>query len=224
MSDLNMMMREQARNGLNAELDAAVTNGDAEAARKVTAKLEALAVSSAPKAPPYGQDEIKAALDKQPWFGIDPKRSARVIELGKHLDLKKFATAELFAAALVKAVDDEFKPAGGAAEGAEDGNDGEGEDGNDGEGEGDSAAAKPEKKPRRTDGPGEGDNTNRSSVRRTSGPWTKLSDAPTEVQKEIKRSADKFVGAAASKEQRDGFVAKALESHYAAHLRTKGKK
>ena len=219
MTDLNMMMREQARNGLQAQLDAAVTNGDTEAARKITTDLEKLAVSTAPKAPAYGQDEIRAQLDKQDWFGIDPKKSARVIELGKHMDPKKFPTAEAFAAALVKAVEEETKPAGGApAEG-----DGDGEGGAEGAG-GDEGDDDKGKKPRRTDGPGEGDANQRGAARRAAGPWTKLSDAPPDVQKEIKRSADKFVSAHATKEQREGFMTKALESHYAAHQRTKGKK
>lgn len=221
MTDLNMMMREQARNGLQAQLDAAVTNGDTEAARKVTADLEKLAVSTAPKAPPFGDVEIRAQLEKAPWFGIDPKKSAKAIEFGKTMDPKKFATAEAFATALIKSVDEEFKPAGSAApeegEGEEEGA-GEGADEGAGEGEG----APPKKK--RTDGPGEADTGVRAAGRRTTGPWAKMSDAPADVQKEIKRQTDKFVSAHATKEQRENFVNKALESHYAAHQRTKGKK
>lgn len=77
---------------------------------------------------------------------------------------------------------------------------------------------------RRTDGPGEGDNNHTTIRRATNGPWTKLADAPADVQKEIKRSADKFVPAKAPKEQRESFIAKALESQYLIHQRNKGKK
>lgn len=222
MSDLNVMMREQARAGLQTQLDAAVTNGDTAAATKIADDIAKLAVSTAPKAPPFGQAEITAELDKQPWFGIDPKKSAKVVELGRTMDPKKFASAEAFAAALVKAVDEEFKPAGKTVEPPENETDEEREAREAAEQEAADAAA--EKKPRKTDSPNEGDATQRSGVRRTAGPWTKLADAPADIQKEIKRAADKFVPASAPKEQREKFINGALGSHYAAHLRAKGKK
>lgn len=214
MSDLNMMMRQQALSGLQSQLDVAVTNGDADAARKITADIVKLEVSSAPKAPPFGDTEIRAQLDKQAWFGTDPKRSAKAIEFGKTMDPKKFATAEAFAEAIVKAVDEEFKPAAAAKEEVEEEETEEEEDGED---------KGKEKKPvrRATDGPGEGDALGRAS-RGKSGPWTKLSDAPADVQKEINRTADKF--APKTKEGRASFITRALEPHYAAHQRAKGKK
>ena len=222
MSDFNMMLREQARNGLQAQLDVAVTNGDAEAARKVTADLEKLAVSTAPKAPPFNDADIRAELDKQPWFGTDPKKSAKVVEFGKTLDPKKFATAAAFAEALVKAVDAEFAPAGkAAAEPPENETDEEREAREAEEQEAEDADKKPAKK-RATDSPGEADVVGRA--RRPSGPWAKLSDAPADVPKEIKRTADRFVSSTAPKEQREKFIANALGSHYAAHQRAKGKK
>jgi len=218
MSDLNVMLREQATLGLQRELDAAVTNGDTEAARKASEKLALLAVQSAPKAPPYGDAEIRAELNKLDWFGVDPVKSGRVIQLGKDMDPKKFPSAEAFAAALVKAVEIDGKPAAPKkdGEGGEDEDEGE-EDENEGEDE-------PKKKQRRTDGPGEGDNTQRATGRRTSGPWSKLSDAPANVQAEIKRQADKFVPANAPKERREGYITRALASHYNAHQLSKGKK
>ncbi len=217
MADLNVMLREQAVNGLQAVLDAAVTAGDTVAARKAADDLAKLAVSTAPKAAPYGNAEIKAELNKLDWFGVDPKKSGRVIALGKDMDPKKFATAELFAAALVKAVEDEFKPTKVETDLEDEDVDAEGDDSTDGK----SAV---EKKPRKTDGPGEGDANQRSpAARRTSGAWTKLTDAPADIQKDIKRQADKFVAANAPKEQREKFIASALGSHYAAHVR-KGKK
>lgn len=223
MTDLNVMMREQALTGLNRELDEAVTNGDAEAARKVTDKIARLAVASAPKAPAFNDADITAELEKADWFGVDPEKSAKVVEYGKTMNPKKFGTAAEFAKALIKAVEDKFKPAAPAAgEGADDeGTDGEGTDDDaagDDEGEG-----KPAPKKRRTDGPGEGD-ANARGVARRSGPWTKLSDAPANIQAEINRTANKLLSSSAPKEQREKFVTRALESHYAQHQRTKGKK
>lgn len=227
MTDLNTMMRDQARSGLQTQLDAAVTEGNTEAARKIAADIARLEVSTAPKALPYGEAEIRAALDKQEWFGTDPKKSKAAIELGKNLDIRKFATAEAFAAAVVKAVDAEFKPPVAAKpEGEEEPGeetDEEREEREAAEAEAAEAAAAGKKAARRTDGPAAADGTGHAA-RRPSGPWTKLSDAPKDVQTEIKRSADKFVPANAVKERRDAFVAKALESHYAAHQRKAGKK
>jgi hypothetical protein len=220
--DLNTMMREQALSGLRTQLDAAVTNGDTEAARKVTDQIATLTVQTAPKAPPYGDAEIRGQLEKAPWFGIDPKKSAKAVEFGKTMDPKKFATAELFAEALIKAVDAEFKPAGAApAAGEEDDAGADDDAGTDGDGTEEEPPAAP-KKPRKTDGPGD-DNLRGATNRRGSGPWAKLSDAPADVQKEVKRQAEKFVSGNATKEQRDKFIAKALGSHYAQHQRNKRK-
>lgn len=212
--DLNMMMRETARNSLQTALDAAVTNGDTEAARKVAADIAALEVSTAPKPQAYTPDDIKAEMKKLDWFGVDPKKSAKAMELGKHMDLSKFPSATAFAAAVAKAVEEEFnpKPAAGAGEGEDE------------EEEEDDDKGKGEPKTKKTDGPGEGDNTQRTTKRTSSGPWTKLADAPADVQKEIRRSADKFVPAKADAKQRESFIAKALESQYAMFQRNKGKK
>lgn len=205
--DLNVMMREQARAGLQTLLDKAVTDGDTEAARKVTVDLEKLAVSTAPKAPPFGDVEIRAEMNKLEWFGVDPKKSGRAIALGRDMDPKKFASAELFAAALIKAVDEEFKPT--TVEDAAPGEDGD-------------LPEPPPAKPRKTDGPSDGDANQRAVTRRTSGPWTKMADAPADIQKDINRTADKF--APKTKEGREKYVVRALEAHYAQHQRTKEKK
>lgn len=220
MADLNVMMREQATAGLQAQLDKAVTDGDMAAARKISDDLSKLAVSMAPKAPPFTSDDIKAEMEKAPWYGVDPKKNAKALEFGKAMDSRKFASAEAFAAALIKAVDEEFKPAGRVVAEGDDDEPGAVDDGDDD----DTKPAAGEKKPRKTDGPSESDANQRTATRRISGPWLKLSDAPADVQKEVKRTADKFVPAAAPKEQREKFVTKALESYYAAHQRAKGKK
>jgi len=230
MTDLATMMRDQAVRGLQAQLDAAVTEGNTEAARKISDDIAKLAVSTAPKAAPYGDAEIRGHLDKQAWFGTDPKRSAKALEFGKTMDPKKFSTAEAFATAIVKAVDEEFKPAATPKKDVDADDDPAADDDPDTDDDPDADDAegkskKPDKSRRRTDAPGEADATNRTPRRASSGPWTKLSEAPKEVQAEIKRSADKFVPANAPKERRETYIAKALESHYAMHQRNaKGKK
>ena len=219
MPDLNVMLLEQARNGLQAELDAAVTNGDTEAARKVAAKISDLNTAAAPKpSTAYGDVEIRAELNKLPWFGVDPKKSGRTIELGKTMDPKKFGTAAEFTAALVKAVDEEFKP---AAKEPPEGETDEERETREAEEDAEADAAKTPKKPRASDGPADGD-TGGTRTRRASGPWLKMSDAPEDVRKEINRTADKF--APKTKEGREKFVAKALEAHYAKAQLAKGKK
>jgi len=217
MPDLNVMLLEHAKNSLQAELDTAVTNGDTEAARKVADKISALNSASAPKpSTAYGDAEIRAELNKLPWFGVDPKKSGRTIELGKTMDPKKFGTAAEFTAALVKAVDEEFKPAVKEPPEGETDEEREAREAEEAE-----AAAAKAKKTRASDGPADGD-TAGTRTRRTSGPWTKMSDAPADVQKEINRTADKF--APKTKEGREKFVAKALEAHYSKAQLAKGKK
>lgn len=213
MSDLNVMMREHAVTGLQVQLDAAVTAGDTVAARKISEDLAKLAVSTAPKAPPFGQEDIMTELNKLDWFGVDPKKSGRVIALGKDMNPKKFATAAEFAAAIVKVVDEEFKPAVVTTEDPDPEDEGAEDEGAD--------TKKVEPKKKRTDGPGDADALGRAVTRRA-GPWQKLTEAPADVQKEITRTADKF--APKTKEGREGFINKALEAHYAQHQRSKGKK
>jgi hypothetical protein len=221
MSDLNTMLREHARTGLQSQLDAAVTAGDTVAATKIADDIAKLAVSTAPKTPAYGDAEIRAELNKLDWFGVDPKKSGRVLALGRDMDPKKFPDAVAFAAALVKAVDEEFKPAGRTQDEPE-----EEELNEDETPEEKEAREKAAKKPRRTDGPSENDSGSARSGRgaRSTGPWTKMSDAPPEVQKEITRSLGKFLSSNATEDQKKSFRAKALESHYnAAQQKTKGK-
>lgn len=228
MVELNTMLLEHARTGLQTQLDTAVINGDTETARKISADLAKLAVDTAPKAAAaYGATEINAELDKLEWFGVDPIKSARTIELGKSMSLKKHATAAAFVAAVVKAVEAEAKMAtGGARAEDEDGEgkdeDGEGEDGEDEDGEGDEKP-KPKPKTRRTDAPGEGDAAGGARSRRAaSGPWAKMSDAPATVQAEIKRTAAKY--AAKDKESQEKYIGLALASHYKQHQQNKARR
>lgn len=222
MADLNVMMREHAIAGLQSQLDKAVTDGDTAAARKVADEISKLTLSTAPKAPPFNNEDIKAELDKLPWFGRDPKKSARTVELGKSLDPKKFSSAADFAKALAEVVDAEFKtPTKTADEDPE----AEPEDGEDEDPEA-GPEEKPRKAERRTDGPGaSGESMGAGrAARRASGPWTKISDAPREVQTEINRQADKLLPSHATKEQRETFVNKALGVAYAQHQRQPRKK
>ena len=131
----------------------------------------------------------------------------------------KFATAELFTAALAKAVDEEFKPPV-AEKAPPEGETDEEKEAREAEEAEAAAAAEAAKKTRKTDGPGEG--TPASGGVRRSGPWTKITDAPTDIQKEIKRTADKF--APKTKEGRESYVTRALESHYRISQLNKGKK
>jgi hypothetical protein len=221
MADLNVMLREQAINGLQATLDKAVTAGDTEAARKAADDLAKLAVSTAPATPAFiSADVWKLAETKAAWLGVDPKKSAKANEFALAMNLKRFPSAEAAADAIIKAVEDEFKPAIDPKDPEED----EDEEDEDGDEAAKEAAAAARKAKRRTDGPGEGDANQRSVARRSSGPWTKLADAPADIQKEVKRQADKFVAASATKEQREKFIASALGGHYAAHQRKAGKK
>jgi hypothetical protein len=217
--DLNTMLREQAVTGLQTRLDAAVTNGDTEAARKITKEMTDLAIATAPKGNTYGDAEIKTELNKLDWFGVDPKKSGRALALGRDMDPKKFPDAMAFTAALVKAVEEENKP---LAPKTEDETDEEREDREAEEKEA-AEAAKAAGKKKLTDGPGERDGGARPSRRTSSGPWTKLSDAPAEVQVAIKRSTEKFISSNAPKEQRDLYQKKALESHWNTAQLKKGK-
>lgn len=228
--DLNVMLREQAVTGLQTQIDAAVVEGDQTKVRKLTDELSTLKAAMAPKAPPYGDADIRAALEaKAPWFGVDPRKSGAAVRLGKDMSPKKFATAELFADALIKAVDEELKPAAAAAatetdeeketrEAAEAEAAGEGDGEGDGEGEGEGKGAK---KTRRTDGPGDLDRGTRPVVRK--GPWAKLSDAPAAVATDIRRQAEKMVPKGATKEVREGFVTRALTAAYNSSQSRKGK-
>jgi hypothetical protein len=221
MTDLNTMLREHAKTGLQSQLDAAVTNGDTAAATKIAKEMSDLAIATAPKAPPYGDAEIRAELNKLDWFGTDPVKSGRALSLGKDMDPKKFPDAAAFAAALVKAVEagDKIAPKGPKAEDEEN----EEDEDEDNDGEEDEDDKKPAPKKKRTDGPGESD-TGVRTRRASSGPWVKMSDAPADVQKEVKRAADKFLSSNTTKEARAAFEKNALASHYNAAQAKKGKK
>lgn len=216
--DVNAMLRQTAQTAIQGRLDEAVKNGDTDAANKAAQELATLAVQTAPKAPPFGDAEVRGELEKQPWFGIDPKKSAKALEFGKTMDPKKFASAEAFAKALTEAVDAEFKPAAAAGTG-EDGEGDEDEPGGDDTG---SAAAPPTR--RRTDGPKDGDLGGGNGGRASRGPWTKMSQAPSDVQADVKRQAQKMLPGNATKEQRETFETRALETHYRAAQAKKASK
>jgi hypothetical protein len=222
MTDLATMMREQLSSNLNAQLDSAVTAGDIAAARKASDSLSKLAATTAPAGPvvKFTAADIRKELEaKAPWFGIDPRRSSKVLEYGKMMDSNRFDNAAKFAEALIAAIDEEFPPAGGRRQEAGDaGGDGDNDDAGGDDAGGDDAPVKPARK--KTDAPSAGD---AGAARRNngSGPWAKLSDAPANVRDDINRTLDKYCRNG-TKEQREQFTKDALATHYAAHQR-KGK-
>lgn len=208
-SDLETMMRNKMQADLQRSLDSAVQVGDIQAARKVTQQISEFAMSQAKDTvPQFTNADIRASLKvKAPWFGVDPRRSARAVEFGKNMEPQAFKSADAFADELIKAVAKEF----------DDEEEIEKLD------EPDDEEEKEEKKAprRRTDAPsGE---TGRAVPRRTSGPWTKLSEAPREVADTIKSAADKFTRNA-TKEQREKYISTALGTAYAADQRSRAKK
>jgi hypothetical protein len=207
-ADVETMMRNQMHNTLTRQLDSATQAGDIQAARKVAQQLQELALTTVKKngVVPFNNEDIRDCLaTKAPWFGTDPRRSAKAVEFGKNMEPQRFKSAEEFADAVIKAVADEFEPAEEAEE-----EDTEDED--------------VEKKPavrKKTDAPSSAGA--RAVPRRSAGPWSKLSDAPKEIADTIKASADKFTRNA-TKEQREKYISTALGTAYAADQRAKGKK
>jgi hypothetical protein len=224
--DLNMMMRDQARNGLQSQLDAAVTAGDAATARKIADDIAKLDVATAPKpAVAFTNNDVWLAAEaKAPWLGVDPKKSAKANEFAKTMNPKKFASAEAMADAVIKAVDEEFKPSGTTTTAPPENETDEDREARE-TAEAEAAEAKAAAgKQRATDGPKDGDLSRGTAARARSGPWTKLADAPADIQKDVKRSADRFVPEGAAKEVREKFITDALASQYRMHQNNKGKK
>jgi hypothetical protein len=124
------------------------------------------------------------------------------VEFGKNMEPESFKSADDFAEAVIKAVDEEFKPVPTT------------------EDEPEEREPEEEKTARKkTDAPSA--DTGRSATRaRSSGPWTKLADAPKDVADIVKSQADKFTRNA-SKEQREKFISNALSTAYNAAQRNK---
>jgi hypothetical protein len=206
--DLEVMMRNQIRNNLTHALDSAVQAGDIKAAREATQQLADLHVKNvkASDVPQFNNADIRAAMTKQAsWFGVDPRRSAKAVEFGKNMEPQAFKSAAEFAEALVKAVNDEFDGSEEAEEEAEE------------------EEEKEEKKVARKRSDAPSGDIARAIPRRSSGPWTKLADAPKDVADTIRSAAEKFTRNA-SKEQKEKYVATALGTAYAADQRAKGRK
>jgi hypothetical protein len=199
--DVETLMHNQRQAMLAHALDSAVQVGDINAARNATRQLSELAIVQAKKiTPQFSNADIRASLKvKAPWFGVDPRRSAKAVEFGKNMEPQSFKSADEFADELIRSVDEEFETV--TEEDDEE----------------------PEKKiaRKKTDAPS-GD-TARAIPRRSSGPWAKLSDAPKETAEQIKHSADKFTRNA-TKEQREKYIATALSTAYAADQRVRAKK
>jgi hypothetical protein len=212
-ADIEAMVRNKLHSDLSRSLDSAVQVGDIQAARKATQQLQELALSTVKSTGkvPFSNEDIRSSLKtKAPWFGVDPRRSARAVEFGKNMEPQNFKDADAFADALIEAVADEFDP-------KEDEGDNEEDDGP----EEKETEEKKRVARKKTDAPsGAGA---RAIPRRSSGPWSKLSDAPKEVADMIKASADKFTRNA-TKEQRQKYIETALGTAYSADQRAKGRK
>jgi hypothetical protein len=207
-SNLETIYHNQMQANLVHALDSAVQVGDINAARKATQGLSELAITQAKNAnPQFTNADIRAALKvKAPWFGVDPRRSARAVEFGKNMEPQSFKSADAFADELIRAIAEEFEMEEPEPE----------EDDEEKEENKENKIAR-----RKTDAPS-GEIT-RAVPRRSSGPWAKLSDAPKDVADTIKNAADKFTRNA-SKEQREKYIATALGTAYAADQRSRTKK
>lgn len=209
-NNLETMLKNQMQANLVHQLDAATQAGDIAAARRAAQQLSEFAVQHKPADTPHftNADIRKALKAKAPWFGVDPRRSARAVEFGKNMEPESFKSADDFAAELIKAVDEENREE-------------EADEEEDVDEEAEELKEELKKVARRkTDAPS-GD-ARRPVSRKSSGPWTKLSDAPKDTAQQIKNSADKFTRNV-TKEQRDKYIMTALATAYAADQRLRGK-
>lgn len=238
MNDLSTMLRQQMQKGLETSLDAAVQAGDIQAARKATKDIldlslaEARLTSAGKKAPTPA--EIKAAVTaKADWFGVDPRKTAKAMELAKMMDPARFESAEAFATALLKTLDDEGKSAADPGEDEDDeDNDPDSEGGDiDDEDEGGTARQRRPRKERKNGTPV----TELNAGTRGSGAGPNLRRAfetgdvkalPKTAQDDIKAKAEKFVRTGTKEQiekQRATFVANAVKAHARAQLIATGK-
>ena len=116
MADLATLLKQQMEGGIARQLDAAVMSGDTAAARAAAKSFADLQLASAPQAPagkkPPTPAEIKAVLEKKvDWFGVDPRKTEKMMTLGRMMDPTRFDTPEAFADQLVKFYEEETKPA-----------------------------------------------------------------------------------------------------------------
>lgn len=209
-NDLEAIVRQQQQNMLVNQLDSATQAGDILAARKAAQQLQEFALQHRnPDVAQFTNADIRASLKvKAPWFGVDPRRSARAVEFGKNMEPSAFKSADAFAEELIRSIEEEFEEEDKPRR-IEDDDSPEDEE--------------PDKRNarRKTDAPSSA--MARAVPRRSSGPWMKLSDAPKEIAQTIKASADKFTRNA-TKEQRDRYIATALGTAYAADQRSRGRK
>jgi hypothetical protein len=211
--DLQQMMRNKIHNDLLGRLDYATQSGDIQAARQAAAQLaDFTAKNRPPDVPAFTNADVRAAIKaKAEWFGVDPRKSAKVVEFGKNMEPASFKSAEEFADRIIKEVEKEYEEADEEPDEEEE------------EEDEDEKLEKELKKVARkkTDAPSS--SGARALPRRaSSGPWTKLSDAPKEIAQQIKAQADKFTRNA-TEEQRKKYIATALGTAYNAEQR-RGKK
>ena len=116
MNDLATMLKQQMENNIAGRLGRrSGDRGRSDRAQGITKEYADLQVAAVPRAPvktPPTKEQIMSAITaKAPWFGVDPKKSALVAELGKTMLPDRFETADAFADALLKAVEEHGKPA-----------------------------------------------------------------------------------------------------------------
>lgn len=226
MTDLATMLRQQLQNNLQASLDSAVQAGDINAARKASKdildlNLAEARASTAVKAAPT-KDEIKKAVTaKAPWFGVDPKKSAKALELAKMMDPERFETADAFADALLKSVAEDEAGTGKAAD--EDDEDEDSEDDEDAE----AARREARRKNRQNKTPGTelaegGRGAGGSSNLRRAMETGDIKSLPKDAADEIKKSASKFASRG-NEEQRKAFIVNAVKARARSELIAAGK-
>jgi hypothetical protein len=227
MTDLATMLRNQMQQTLQNSLDTAVQAGDINAARNATKQIldlnlaEARSGSAAKKVP--SKDEIKAAVAaKADWFGVDPRKTAKAVELGKMMDPERFDSAEAFATALLKSLDDEATAA--AAAGKSDDEDGDDDEDDGKDGAEDEGERQPRKRKNATERPelGAGGAPAVTSNLRRAFESGDIKALPRAAQDSIKKSADKLARNADEK-GRKTFIANAVKAHARAELIASGK-
>src|SRR5215471_2145925 len=242
MTDLNTILRQQMQNNLTAALDQATQAGDIQAARKAAQQLAEFSVASAAAAPkppkkPMTVEEIKKALtDKVEWFGIDPRRSAQIVELGKMMDPERFETPEAFAAALIKEYEKDAKRHSGPKDPEDDENDSDSDNENEesdednendeDEGETMQTQRREAQRPARRNGSAQtelnaGSRSTGNNLRRAFETGD-IKHLPRAAASDIRNSADKMARNA-TKEQRALFIQNAVKARARSDLIATGK-
>jgi len=238
MTDLNTMLRQQMVANLTATLDQATQAGDIQASRKAAQQLAEFSVAAAAAAPkppkkPPTVDEIKIAIAKKAdWFGIDPRRSAQIVELGKMMDPDRFENADAFADALLKEYEKDLRH-GGPRDPEDEDDSGNEEESDDETGEDDDndegrtmRTQRREARPARRNGSVQpelnaGSRSTGNNMRRAFETGD-IKNLPRTAADSIRKAADRMANKA-TKEQRAAFIQNAVKAHARSELIATGK-